>query len=125
MPDDQAALIEHALERLAAIGAGSFMSILKRFGPANDGPLSFPIGGWTLAVDIPTHITGLAATLQALDERTAAAGGRVYFAKDARLDPELVPAMYPRLDEWRTVRNAMDPDSQFASDLSRRLGLTP
>ena len=53
VPDQHAAMIEHALEQLAAIGAGSFLSILKRFGPANDGPLSFPIGGWTLAVDIP------------------------------------------------------------------------
>jgi len=124
VPDTAAWVIDDALRQLAAIGAGSFMSILKRFGPSNDGPLSFPIGGWTLAVDVPTHIHRLAATLDRLDQQTASAGGRIYFAKDARLDAQLVPAMYPRLDEWRETRDAMDPDRLFASDLSRRLHLT-
>lgn len=124
VPDSATWMIEDALLSLSAIGAGSFMSILKRFGPANDGPLSFPIGGWTLAVDVPTHIAGLAAALRHLDEQTASAGGRVYFAKDARLDGRLVPTMYPRLDEWRRVRDAMDPNRRFHSDLSRRLHLT-
>ena len=124
VPDEMSWMIEHALGELSAIGAGSFMSILKRFGPSNDGHLSFPIGGWTLAVDIPTNIAGLASTLQALDRRTAAVGGRVYFAKDARLDGALVSSMYPRLAEWREVRETMDPNRLFASDLSRRLHLT-
>lgn len=124
IPDSASWLIECALGQLADIGAGSFLSVLKRFGPANDGPLSFPIGGWTLAVDIPAGVAGLAATLDRLDRLTAGAGGRIYLAKDARLDPELVATMYPRLDEWRAVRNDLDPNDVFASDLSRRLRLT-
>ena len=36
---------------------------------------------------------------------------------------ELVPAMYPRLREWRRVRDRVDPDRLLQSDLARRLGL--
>ena len=44
-------------------------------------------------------------------------GGRLYTAKDSRTDPETVAAMDPRLDEWRKVRDAADPDGVFASEL--------
>ncbi|MEZ5179476.1 MAG: D-arabinono-1,4-lactone oxidase [Acidimicrobiales bacterium] len=37
--------------------------------------------------------------------------------------PELLPEMYPRLDEWREVRDAADPTGQMVSDQARRLGL--
>jgi decaprenylphospho-beta-D-ribofuranose 2-oxidase len=52
-----------------------------------------------------------------------AAGGRLYLAKDSRMRPELLEAMYPRLDEWRAVRGAADPKHQMVSDQARRLGL--
>jgi len=62
--------------------------------------------------------------LDRLDRIAADAGGRVYLAKDARLDPALVPVMYPRLDEWRAARDAVDPYGVLQSDLDRRLNLT-
>jgi len=61
--------------------------------------------------------------LDRLDDMVIEVGGRVYLAKDSRLRPESVPAMYPRLDEWRAVRERVDPDRRIMSDLARRLGL--
>jgi decaprenylphospho-beta-D-ribofuranose 2-oxidase len=47
----------------------------------------------------------------------------VYLSKDSRLRPDLLAAMYPRLDEWRKVRASLDPDQLLQSDLARRLSL--
>ena len=50
-------------------------------------------------------------------------GGRVYLTKDARMRPGVVEAMYPRLAEWRAVRDAADPEGLWRSDMALRTGL--
>lgn len=123
VPDAEAAVIGHLLEHFRGNGAASFLSVLKRFRPGNDSPLSFPRAGWTLAVDLPGAAPGLARILDRADELVLEAGGRTYLAKDARVSPEALRAMYPRLDEWREVRERVDPRRVLVSDLSRRLSL--
>ncbi len=115
-------VLQTALERVAASGGAPFLGVVKRFGGANAAPLSFPRPGWSLAIDLP-RTAGLAAALDGLDELVAAAGGAVYLAKDARLRPELLPVMYPRLREWREVQAGCDPHGRLRSDLDRRLGM--
>jgi len=100
----------------------SFLAVLKRFGP-QPGMMSFPLPGWTLTVDLPARFPGLAAILDGMDDQVVDAGGRVYLAKDARMRACHVPAMYPRLDEWREVQAGVDPKGLLRSDLARRLHL--
>jgi decaprenylphospho-beta-D-ribofuranose 2-oxidase len=123
VPFERGDVVEVAVERIASSGVPSFLAVLKRFGPGTPGPLSFAQSGWTLALDFPVGPPALAALLDTLDEDVAAAGGRVYLAKDSRLRPELVPAMYPRLAELAAVRRRVDPKGVLTSDLSVRLGL--
>ncbi|MGA5894106.1 FAD-binding protein [Streptomyces venetus] len=115
--------LRRVVRRISERRCPSFLAVLKRFGESDPGWLSFPVPGWTLALDIPAGLPGLGAFLDELDGEVAAAGGRVYLAKDARLRPELLAAMYPRLDDFRALRAELDPHGVFVSDLARRLHL--
>jgi decaprenylphospho-beta-D-ribofuranose 2-oxidase len=116
-------LLRSVIEDIAGSHSASFLAVLKRFGQANPGHLSFPGPGWTVSLDLPAGNPALVDLLGGLDRHVAAAGGRIYLAKDSCVHPELVPTMYPRLDEWRAVRDSLDPDRHITSDLSRRLRL--
>ncbi|HVB94698.1 MAG TPA: FAD-binding oxidoreductase [Acidimicrobiales bacterium] len=121
--DQQGETVRRVIERLSSLKLASFLAVLKRFGPGDPGPLSFPMAGWTLALDLPIGFHRLDSLLDELDQMVVAAGGRVYLAKDSRVSSEAFAAMYPRLDEWRAVRHRVDPDGLLRSDLGRRLGL--
>jgi decaprenylphospho-beta-D-ribofuranose 2-oxidase len=111
------------IERLGWARVPCYLAVLKDFGEANSAPLSFPLRGWTLALDLPRAAPGLGALLDSFDELVAQAGGRVYLTKDSRLRPEVLPAMYPRLAEWRAARDRLDPEGLWRSDLALRTGL--
>jgi decaprenylphospho-beta-D-ribofuranose 2-oxidase len=118
---------EQVLDRvIAAVRSSSvpcYLAVLKDFGPEAESPLSFPMAGWTLALDMAAGAPGLAPLLDACDAWVAGAGGRVYLAKDGRLRPDVLAAMYPRLAQWRAIRDRHDPDGVWASDLGVRTRL--
>lgn len=110
------------VETIVHSGYRSFLNVFKRMGPANPAPLSWPTPGFMLSLDFPIT-DGLGRLCAGLDEKVLDAGGRLYFAKDAVSTADTIARMYPRLDEWRHVRDAVDPDGVFVSDLARRLRL--
>lgn len=121
VPDSAAELVPKCLHALRKIGAPSFLTVLKRFGASNPGPISFPMPGWTLAADVSAAVPGLLETLDRLDEEVAEAGGRLYLAKDSRQSATMFAHSYPNLDLWKHERDQLDPRHLFESDLSRRL----
>src|SRR6266851_3876107 len=123
LPFGQEAAVRRSFELVSNARAPSFVTVLKRFGEGDSGLLSFPVPGWTLALDFPARTRGLATLLGSLDRLVVEAGGRVYLAKDSRVPAEVLAEMYPRLAEFRKLRAELDPGGILASDLARRLGL--
>lgn len=123
MPFGAEAAVRRSFELVSSHRAPSFVTVLKRFGSADPGLLSFPTAGWTLALDFPARTRGLGPLLDELDRLVVANGGRVYLAKDSRVSAATLTQMYPRLPEFRKLRAVLDPAGVLASDLSRRLNL--
>lgn len=109
--------VQAMLGKIADSGEGSFLAVLKTFGKRQaPGMLSFPMPGVTLALDFSNRGARSLALFTQLDEIVAAAGGRLYMAKDARMSRALFEAGYPRLPEFTPFR-----DAGISSALSRRL----
>jgi decaprenylphospho-beta-D-ribofuranose 2-oxidase len=122
VPFEAAEIFRKAFVKIVTSGHLSCLNVLKRFGPGNQAPLSFPMPGWTLTVDLPIE-AGLDRLCNELDDLVVEAGGRGYLAKDSRLSAETFRRMYPRLDDFLAVRRRVDPTGLFTSDLARRLQL--
>lgn len=114
-------VIKQLIETLHTENFPIHLAVLKRFGRCNPSPLSFALPGFTLALDLPLYNRELFNCLDKLDTMVAAAGGRVYLVKDARLNPEMFRAMYPRYSDWLSVKQAWDPTNKFSSSLAKRL----
>ena len=122
--DHAARLAYQTLEALRQAGAPSFLTVLKRFGPCNPAPMSFPIPGWTLAVDVPAAVPGLLEVLDWLDEEVCAARGRVYLTKDSRMHPRVFSRMYPAGRDWHSLCLAELSSQVFWSAQAQRLSMS-
>ena len=108
------------LRRVAGSGLASFQGVLKSLGKGSGGLLSFPMEGFTLALDLPAT-RGIQKVYSELSQLALDHGGRVYLAKDALLTPEMFALMYPSLDEFLSIKGKIDPRGLFSSSLARRL----
>ena len=108
------------MDEIAASQSGSVLSVLKRFGPQS-GHFSFPMPGYTLALDFPANERSL-ALMERLDAITLAHNGRFYLAKDARM-PAAVASADPRTDAFAAMRAQAGLTEHFVSVQSERLGL--
>lgn len=116
---DARAVLADILDRVARRGDASFLAVLKKLGQG-DGILSFPLPGYTLALDFPVK-GDILNFLDEIDRLVVAAGGRLYLAKDARQSRATFEAGYPALPRFNAIRKSLDPAGNIRSKLSQRL----
>jgi FAD/FMN-containing dehydrogenase len=110
------------LKKITASGYGSFLAVLKKFGPQNDNYLSFPISGYTLALDFKIS-QGALALMDSLDSMVLDYGGRLYLTKDVRMSEQTFKSSYPEWHRFEEVRERYGAVGKFSSLQSKRLGL--
>ncbi|MEH2490268.1 FAD-binding oxidoreductase [Bradyrhizobium sp. AZCC 2230] len=113
------AVLADILDRVSKRGDASFLAVLKKLGHG-DGLLSFPLPGYTLALDFPVK-GDILNFLDEIDRLVVAAGGRLYLAKDARQSRATFEAGYPALSRFNAIRKSLDPAKNIRSKLSQRL----
>lgn len=123
LPQHEVKVLEKIVQMFVRDKCPIFLVVLKQMGQEGDGLLSFPAKGWTLAVDIPADHVGILELLDKIDDIVASAGGRVYLAKDSRMDHRFIPRMYPKFSTFKDVKNRYDPEKKLISDMSQRLRL--
>lgn len=114
--------LKQILKNLSRYGMGSFLAVLKLMGAENDNYLSFPLEGYTLALDFKIE-KRLFRLLDDLDRIVADHGGRIYLTKDARMSTAMFRRCYPRWREFQTLRKGLGAHLKFASLQSMRLGI--
>jgi hypothetical protein len=114
--------LKKILMEIVASGKGSFLAVLKAFGPANDNYLSFPVEGYALALDF-TLSPEVISLISRLDALVSDMGGRIYLAKDALMSEAFFKKSYPQWEQFEIIRNKYGAIGKFASQQSQRLGL--
>ncbi len=112
------------LKMISKSGQASFLAVLKSSGVANQGILSYLFDGHTLALDFPYRGEKTDRLCRELDKVLLDFGGRVYLAKDALVNAETFSRMYPKLNEFKRIKQRLDPQSIFRSQQSDRVGIT-
>ncbi len=114
--------LEEILTAISKSGKGSFLAVLKLYGKANDNWLSFPIEGYSLALDFKIE-KGLFELLDKLDEIVVKHEGRIYLTKDVRVSKETFEKGYPQIEKFRQYRKEQKMDEKFQSLQSKRVGI--
>ena len=112
--------VRELLETISNSNSNSFLAVLKRFGK-QESHLSFPIEGYTLALDFPISKKNL-DLMNKLDEVTIKYEGQFYLAKDSRLNKEIFKRSDTKFAKYSKFRSLKMKET-FSSAQSERLGL--
>ena len=112
--------LEEILKSISSSGKGSFLAVLKLYGKANENYLSFPMEGYSLALDFKIE-KGLFELLDKLDEIVVKHKGRVYLTKDVRISKETFEKGYPLINKFRSLREKYKMTKKFNSLQSKRV----
>lgn len=96
--------IKQILEILSKSGEGSFLAVLKLYGKQNENTLSFPMEGYSLALDLKVS-KRVFELLEKIDQIVENLGGRVYLSKDARLSKRSFNKTYNNAEMFRKYRS--------------------
>ena len=114
--------LKEILTTISNWGKGSFLAVLKLYGKANENWLSFPMEGYSLALDFKIE-KGLFKLLERLDEIVVRYRGRIYLTKDARVGKKTFEKGYPDIEKFREYRKDNKMDQKFQSLQSKRVGI--
>jgi len=115
--------INRVLNKMQEYGISSFLTVLKLMGPNNDFLLSFPMEGYTLAMDITLSRKSLELAKE-LDKIILNSNGRIYLTKDARMSKDIFWKTYQNIHKFLEIKFKYDPNNKFQSLQSKRLGIT-
>tara|TARA_X000000950_G_scaffold206135_1_gene248021 strand:- start:2537 stop:3823 length:1287 start_codon:yes stop_codon:yes gene_type:complete len=108
------------LEKISDAGKGSFLAVLKLHGIENSNYLSFPIEGYSLALDFKIE-EGIFELLNQLDKIVVESNGRIYLTKDSRVSKEVFERGYPKINLFRDLRKKYKLTKVLASSQSKRI----
>ena len=114
--------LNEILSEIANSGKGSFLAVLKLYGKENNNYLSFPMEGYSLALDFKIE-SNLFELLERLDTIVLKYKGRIYLSKDVRVSKETFEKGYPQVEKFRAYRKENKMETKFQSLQSKRLGI--
>ena len=114
--------LKEILEKISKSGKGSFLAVLKLYEEENKNYLSFPMKGYSLALDFKIE-KGIFELLNSLDEIVLKYGGRIYLTKDVRVSKETFEKGYPNIEKFRELRKKYAMSEKFVSLQSKRVGI--
>lgn len=115
--------IAHVFELCQRFHCQSLLCGMKAHS-ADDFLLSYSGDGYSMGVDIQLRGRRRAVITEfanRLFQYTLDCGGKVFLAKDELLPRHIFERMYPRYQEFVQVKQEIDPEPMFMSDMYRRL----
>jgi decaprenylphospho-beta-D-ribofuranose 2-oxidase len=124
--DARAAIIE--LMRICRTSPCPPVTTILRAHKPDDCLISFSEDGYSLNFEFHPKKRHEKASREAVDrliEATVRRGGKIHLAKDQVLRPEQFYRVYPRYRDLLDIKQRIDPNGLFTSDLARRVGIDP
>ncbi len=110
------------LNKISMAKKGSFLAVLKLYSESNENFLSFPMKGYSLALDFKIE-KDLFNLLDELDKLVIKYKGRIYLAKDVRVTKENFEVGYPHIEKFRKLRKEYGLNGSLTSLQSIRVGI--
>jgi FAD/FMN-containing dehydrogenase len=114
--------LKEILGKISDEGKGSFLAVLKLFGKENENFISFPMEGYTLALDFPIK-ENLFGFFDKLDDIVKDYGGRLYLTKDVRMSEKMFKKSYKKSEDFINFKSKIDKKNKIQSLQSRRIGI--